>query len=198
MPLREPRPRDRMVFSAAQLIRRRGVTATSVRDVVAAARSPRGSVQHYFPDGKEQLVAEAVEWAGAYAGGRIPRYLAGMSEPTPSRLFAAMVRQWIEEYRRDGFAAGCPLAATTVDWVESTPAIREHLARALDSWRDPVAAALVGMGVPGRKAKSVATLMISTLEGAIVLARAQQDLRPLTTVILELGPHLDTYVEVRP
>src|SRR4051812_23468853 len=93
----EPRPRDRMVFSAVQLIRRQGVTATGVRDVVADARAPRGSVQHYFPDGKEQLVGEAVEWAGRYAGSRIPRFLAGMSAPTPSKLFAAMVRQWIEE-----------------------------------------------------------------------------------------------------
>jgi len=188
-------PRERMVFSAAQLIRRHGVSATGVRDVVAHAQAPRGSVQHYFPGGKEQLVSEAVGWAGRYAGGRVPRFLAGMSAPTPSKLFAAMVRQWIEEYRRDGFAAGCPLAATTVDWAESTPAIREHLAGALEAWRAPVAQALVEMGVPARKARSAATLMISTLEGAIVLARAEQDLRPLTTVIRELGPHLDTYLD---
>jgi AcrR family transcriptional regulator len=165
-----------------------------VRDVVNHASAPRGSVQHYFPGGKEQLVGEAVEWAGRYAGGRIPRFLAGMSEPTPSRLFAAMVRQWIEEYRRDGFAAGCPLAATTVDWAEASPGIRPHLERAVAAWRDPVAAALAELGVPRRKASAVATLMISALEGAIVLARAEQDLKPLFTVIRELGPHLDRYV----
>jgi len=193
----ESRPRERMVFSAAQLIRRQGVTATGVRDVVAHAGAPRGSVQHYFPDGKEQLVAEAVEWAGHYAGGRVSRFLAAMAAPTPSKLFSAMVRQWIEEYRRDGFAAGCPLAATTVDWVESTPAIRLPLTRALAAWRDPVVAALVELGVPRRKAPGVATLMISALEGAIVLARVEQDLEPLYTAIRELGPHLDTYVVVR-
>ncbi len=193
----ELRPRDRMVFSAAQLIRREGVNATGVRDVVAHAGAPRGSVQHYFPGGKEQLVGEAVEWAGRYAGGRVQRFLAGMSAPTPSKLFAAMVRQWIEEYRRDGFAAGCPLAATTVDWAESTPAIREHLARSLDAWRRPVLVGLTELGVPGRKATAVATLMISALEGAILLARVEQDLGPLFAVMRELGPHLDTYVADR-
>lgn len=190
-------PRERMVFSAAQLIRRHGVSATGVRDVVAHAHAPRGSLQHYFPGGKEQLVAEAVVWAGRYAGERVPRFIANLSAPTPSRLFAAMARQWIEQFRRDGFGAGCPLAATTVDWAESTPAIRPSIAEALDAWRAPVAQALVGMGVPGRKAKPVATLMISTLEGAIVLARAEQDLGPLTTVVRELGPHLDGYVQAR-
>jgi AcrR family transcriptional regulator len=191
----QPRgPRERMVFSAAQLIRRQGVTATGVRDVVEHAHAPRGSLQHYFPDGKDQLVNEAVDWAGRYAGARVERFLAGMSHPTPSKLFAAMTRQWIEEYRRDGFAAGCPLAAATVDRAATSAVTRPHLAAAVEAWRRPVAAALTGMGVPPRRSGAVATLMISTLEGAIVLARAEQDLHPLFTAMRELGPHLDTYV----
>src|SRR5919198_3743632 len=86
-------PRERMVFSAAQLIRRDGVTATGMREVAAHAQAPRGSLQHYFPGGKEQLVNEAVSWAGRYAGKRVARFLAGLDEPTPSGLFAAMAAQ---------------------------------------------------------------------------------------------------------
>src|SRR3954452_23105266 len=156
-------PRDRMVFSAAQLIRRQGVTATGVREVVAHAEAPRGSVQHYFPEGKAQLVNEAVEWAGQYAGSRIDRFLGRMTRPTPSRLFAAMVRQWTDEYRTQGFGAGCPLAAATVDCAEINESTRAHIAAALDTWRRPVAVALAGMGVPPRKAPSLATVMISAL-----------------------------------
>jgi hypothetical protein len=48
------------------------------------------------------------------------------------------------------------------------------------------------MDVPARKAAALATLMISTLEGAIVLARAERSTRPLTTVVRELAPLLDT------
>src|SRR3954468_697063 len=131
-------PRDRMVFSAAQLIRRQGVTATGVREVVAHAEAPRGSVQHYFPDGKEQLVNEAVEWAGQYAGSRIDRFLGRMARPTPSRLFAAMVQQWTDEYRGHGFGAGCPLAAATIDCAETNESTRMRVAAALDAWRRPV------------------------------------------------------------
>ena len=57
-------PRERMVLSAAQLVRIQGVGATGMRDVVAHAEAPRGSLQHYFPGGKDQLIAEAVAWAG--------------------------------------------------------------------------------------------------------------------------------------
>jgi AcrR family transcriptional regulator len=183
-----------MVFSAAQLIRRQGVTATGVRDVVSHADAPRGSVQHYFPDGKTQLVGEAVDWAGRYAGSRIDKFLAAMRNPTPGKLFAEMVQQWIDEYQRDGFAAGCPLAAATIDCADTDETVRARITNALDRWRDPITAALATMGVPAGKTRSVATLMLCTLEGALILARAEHSTQPLTTVARELAPHLDSYV----
>ncbi|MEU1007700.1 TetR/AcrR family transcriptional regulator [Streptomyces sp. NPDC005890] len=187
-------PRERMVFSAAQLMRRGGVAATGMREVAAHADAPRGSLQHYFPGGKEQLVSEAVEWAGRYAGKRVARFLAGLQRPTPSGLFAAMAGQWTDEYAADGFAAGCPVAAATVDCAAIGDSAREAAATAFATWRDPVAAALTDMGVPPSRADSLAILMISTLEGAILMARAEQDVRPLTTVVHELGPLLDAAV----
>ncbi len=117
-------PRDRMVFSAAQLIRRDGVTATGLREVVEHAEAPRGSLQHYFPGGKEQLVNEAVDWAGRYAAGRIARFVAGMRRPTPGRLFAAMVEQWTDDLAGSDFRAGCPVAAATVDCADSVESTR--------------------------------------------------------------------------
>ncbi|MGA5042087.1 TetR family transcriptional regulator C-terminal domain-containing protein [Streptomyces capoamus] len=184
-------PRERMVFSAAQLIRRGGVAAAGMREVAAHADAPRGSLQHYFPGGKEQLVNEAVEWAGRYAGKRVARFLAGLEHPTPRGLFAAMAAQWTEEYAADGFAAGCPVAAATVDCAASGESTREAAATAFATWRRPVAEALADMGVPASRADALATLMISTLEGAILMARAERDVRPLTTVVAELGPLLD-------
>ncbi|HKC26673.1 MAG TPA: TetR/AcrR family transcriptional regulator [Jatrophihabitans sp.] len=188
-------PRERMVFSAVQLIRREGVTSTSMRDVVEHARAPRGSLQHYFPGGKEQLVNEAVEWAARFASGRIDRFLAGMRRPTPSKLFSAMAGQWVEEFESAGFGAGCPLAAATIDCADSTASTRTAIASGFACWQRPVGQALIGLGVPARKAASLAVLMISALEGAILLARAQQDTAPLRTVVRELGPLLDDSVQ---
>ncbi|GAA2346919.1 TetR/AcrR family transcriptional regulator [Streptomyces cuspidosporus] len=187
-------PRERMVFSAAQLIRREGVAATGMREVAAHADAPRGSLQHYFPGGKEQLVNEAVGWAGRYAANRVARFLSALPEPTPSGLFAEMVRQWTDEYRTTGFAGGCPVAAATVDCAESTDSTREAAAAALGHWTGAVARALAGMGVPEDRAAALATLMISTLEGAIIIARAERNVRALTTAARELGPLLDAAV----
>jgi AcrR family transcriptional regulator len=195
MAVSERGPRERMVFSAAQLIRRDGVSATGMREVAAHAQAPRGSLQHYFPGGKEQLVNEAVDWAGRYAARRIARFLAGLAEPTPSGLFAAMVRQWTDEYESTGFAGGCPVAAATVDCAQSADSTRTAAAAAFARWTTPVAEALTGMGVPEERAEALATLMISALEGALLMARAERDVRALTTVARELGPLLDSSVE---
>ncbi|MGW2936367.1 TetR/AcrR family transcriptional regulator [Streptomyces sp. NPDC001156] len=195
MAVSERGPRERMVFSAAQLIRRDGVSATGMREVAAHAQAPRGSLQHYFPGGKEQLVNEAVDWAGRYAARRIDRFLASLAEPTPSGLFAAMVRQWTDEYEATGFVGGCPVAAATVDCAQSTDSTRTAAAAAFARWTRPVAEALRGMGVPEERAEALATLMISALEGALLMARAERDVRALTTVARELGPLLDASVE---
>ncbi|MFF9132421.1 TetR/AcrR family transcriptional regulator [Streptomyces sp. NPDC014806] len=192
-----PGPRERMVFSAAQLIRRDGVTATGMREVAAHAEAPRGSLQHYFPGGKEQLVNEAVGWAGRYAARRVPRFLAQLEDPTPSGLFAAMARQWTDEYETDGFTTGCPVAAATVDCSASGESTREATAGAFAAWTGAVADALTGMRVPADRARSLATLMISALEGAILMARSERDTRALRTVVEELGPLLDAAVAPR-
>ena len=188
-------PRDRMVFSAAQLIRRHGVAATGMRDVAAHAEAPRGSLQHYFPGGKDQLMAEAAQWAGRYAARRIGRFVAGLPEPTPGALFAAMVEQWREDLRSNGFDGGCPVAASVSDCASDNPTVRRGAADAFAGWRESAAGALREMGVPYKRADALATLMISTLEGAILMARAERDLRPLDVAARELRPLLDAAVK---
>lgn len=188
-------PRERMVFSAAQLMRGGGVGAAGMRDVVAHAGAPRGSLQHYFPGGKEQLVNEAVAWAGRYAAGRVARFVAALPEATPSGLFAAMVRQWTDELAGEGATSGCPVAAAVVDRADTSESTRTAAAAAFAAWARPVARALTDMGVPAARAGALATLMISTVEGALLIARAERDVRALTTAARELGPLLDAAVE---
>src|ERR1700733_5461988 len=57
--------RDRIVRSAAELVRERGVHGVGLRQIVAHANGPRGSLQRYFPGGKTQVITEALNLAGA-------------------------------------------------------------------------------------------------------------------------------------
>ncbi|MFB4275540.1 TetR/AcrR family transcriptional regulator [Nonomuraea sp. MTCD27] len=185
-------PRERMVYSAAQLLRARGATATGIRDVVARAGAPRGSFQHYFPGGKDQLVGEALEWAGGFAERRAASYPATTDDPTPAGLFAHMVEGWKAEFTARGFERGCPVMATAADLAGGDSAVNGHVRAALEGWGHAVAAELARMGVPAGRADALATLMISALEGAIMWARIRRDAGPLETVVTELAPLLDS------
>ena len=184
-------PRDRMVYSAAQLVRERGVTATGVRDVVDRAAAPRGSFQHYFPGGKDQLVSEALLWSGDFAAQWVASYVDGARRPTPSGLFTHMVSQWKREFSTRGFERGCPVNAAAADLVGGDSPVNAPLREALTRWEDAIVAALLRMGIPPRRGRRLATLMLSSLEGAILLSRLHGSVQPLTTVAAELGPLLD-------
>src|SRR4051812_7720587 len=99
-------PRERMVRAAAKLFRVHGVTATGLREIVEAADAPRGSLQHYFPGGKEQLITEALQYAGDRAGRHVERLLPRLEERTPGALFAAMAGEWRDLYLGAGFSPG--------------------------------------------------------------------------------------------
>jgi len=185
-------PRERMVYGAAQLLRARGATGTGVRDVVEYAKAPRGSFQHYFPGGKDQLVSEAVLWAADFAAERVRSYRRSARNPTPSGLFAHMARQWKQDFTERGYARGCPIMAAAADLVGTDSPVTAELRSGIGRWEATVADELSAMDVPPRRAKRLATLMISTLEGAIMSARLHGDVGPLTTVVAELGPLLDS------
>jgi AcrR family transcriptional regulator len=196
---RERSPRERMVYSAAQLVRSNGVTGTGVRDVVAHSGAPRGSFQHYFPGGKDQLVGEAVIWSGDFAARWVTRYRKQARVPSPSGLFAHMARFWTDEFSTNGYAAGCPLMASAADLAAGDSAVVAQLRVAANRWKRAVVAELTAMGVPRRRAIRLATLMLSSLEGAIMLARVRRNTAPLNTVVAELGPLLDAQaVEAQP
>jgi AcrR family transcriptional regulator len=190
MTRRDTGARDRMVYSAVQLVRARGMNATGVRDVVDDSGAPRGSFQHYFPGGKEQLLAEAVRWSGQFAAEHVRGYGRTARRPTPAGLFAHMAAPWKDEFDRRGFDRGCPLMATAAEVVGTDSGLNDQLRLAADEWLEAVEAELVAMSVHRSRARTLATLMVGSLEGAIMLARIRHDTGPLTAIVRELRPLL--------
>src|SRR5947199_985099 len=103
-----PGPRERMVRSALALISTQGVSGTGLREVVAHAGAPRGSLQHYFPQGKEQLVREALALAGRTAVRTVEGTRGSGGDPRPSDVLTAMVDAWRRWLPESDYALGCP------------------------------------------------------------------------------------------
>jgi AcrR family transcriptional regulator len=184
-------PRERMVRSAAQLIRRKGVSGTGMREIVIEADAPRGSLQHYFPGGKEELVSDALLWMGDVAARRVRRCLSELEPRTPSALLSSIVATWQRDLTSEKFSAGCPLVAAAADTAGTSRQLRQVLRRAFDGWLEPLSESLVDLGVPLERSDNLAVVIVAALEGAIVLARVRRDLTPLDALVRELGPLLD-------
>ena len=162
-----------------------------MREIVTEADAPRGSLQHYFPGGKEELVSDALLWMGDVAARRVQRCLRELKSRTPSALLAAIVDTWRHDLASEHFSAGCPLAAAAVDTAATSEQLRQVLRRAFDGWLEPLAASLADLGVPAERSGNLAVVIIAALEGAIILARIRRDLTPFDALVLELGPLLD-------
>jgi AcrR family transcriptional regulator len=184
-------PRERMVRSAAQLIRRKGVAGTGMREIVSEADAPRGSLQHYFPGGKEELVSDALLWMGTVAARRVGRSFREVEPRTPSALLASIVEGWRADLTNEDFSAGCPLVAAAADTAATSAHLRGVLRQAFDGWLTPLSEGLMELGVPPERSDGLAIVIISALEGAIILARIRRDLTPFDALVSELGPLLD-------
>ena len=162
-----------------------------MREIVLRADAPRGSLQYYFPSGKEELVGEALLWMGEVAARRVGKLLEGLEPATPSALLAGLAADWRRDLTAEDFTAGCPLVAAAADVAATSEELRGVLRQAFDGWQAPLRDALVSLGVPVGRADGLALVVISALEGAIVMARVRRDLAPLDAVVAELGPLLD-------
>lgn len=179
--------RTRMVQSAALLLRERGLSGTSFRDVIEHSGAPRGSIYHHFPEGKRQLVREAVEMSGGWVGDAIA-HLDESGDPIVT--LHAFLGVWADILRASDFRAGCPVVAVSVEANDDEPEVTEAAAAAFRRWTRELAAGLERSGMEAEGARRMATFTVAAIEGAVVLCRAKRSTQPLDDVGAELESSL--------
>ncbi|WP_225727803.1 MULTISPECIES: TetR/AcrR family transcriptional regulator [unclassified Nocardia] len=174
--------RERMLTTASELFRERGIAGTALMDIIDRSGAARGSIYHYFPGGKAQLAREATERAGREFGAMITGLVAADGPVVAMGICVDYFRQRLVD---SGYEAGCPITAAALEPGEAVEA-RRAAGESYAAWEAALANALWQHGVPQSRAAAVATLAISAIEGALILARAQRDSGPLDRVRCEL------------
>jgi TetR/AcrR family transcriptional repressor of lmrAB and yxaGH operons len=165
--------RDRILKAARHLFQRRGYYAIGTAEILAASQAPKGSMYHHFPDGKEQIAIEAV----ATMRGDIIGMLRKLEDEERSvaeiiRSLAKGMAQWLKESE---WREGTMLVSTTVGSVPDLPKLHAAIKEAFGEWRQHVAKLLVREGWTKAAALSMAQTLIAATEGAMILARIDQD-----------------------
>lgn len=174
--------RERMVRSAAVLLREHGYAGTGFRDVIAHSDAPWGSIYHHFPGGKAQLAEEAVRYAGDF----VAQLIEHSPPDDPIATLRAFVAIWKQGLEASDFRAGCPVVAVATGAPADQPALGEAAAHAFASWEEALSATLRRAGVPRARSRRLATVTVAAIEGAIVLCRTRRTTRPLDDVGKEL------------
>ncbi|MFE7773321.1 TetR/AcrR family transcriptional regulator [Streptomyces sp. NPDC057445] len=180
-----PQARERIVAGAADMISRRGLNATSVRELAKFAKAPLGSTYHYFPDGKQQLATEAVRYTGETVSAALGEELREAGPVAGLRAFLAL---WRDIVIRTDFRAGCPVLAVAIEEPpgEDIPAALTAAAEVFDSWETLLADSLRAHGTEREQAAQLATLVVAAVEGTVALCRAKRSIEPLDRVTMQL------------
>lgn len=171
-------PRDRLVTSAIELVRRKGVAGTGLTELLEHSGAARRSIYQHFPDGKAELIETSTRAAGEFMTARLAALVD--AQPTADAL-RAFVGQWKELIADSGHESGCPVVGAALGRSDA-PGAADAAGAAFADWARVLAASLRRDGVADGAAESLATLAVSSIEGAIVLSLAGRSTKPLDQV----------------
>ena len=177
--------RQRMLGAAVTLIQRQGYHATGLKQVVEESDTPRGSIYFHFPEGKDQMIGEALGIAKDAVAATIDR-VAQRSE-TPAEFIEGLGAAMAKWLTRSAFVEGCPVATVALEVAPLHETLTPASEQAFTHWIDQIADHLVTLGLDTDEADAVAVSSMAALEGGMILARVRQDAAPLRTAMARLA-----------
>jgi TetR/AcrR family transcriptional repressor of nem operon len=189
--------RQEIIRKAAPIFNQRGYDGAALSDLMKATGLEKGGIYRHFSS-KEALAAEAFDYAWRETLNARIHDLDTISN-TVDRL-KQLVANFVE--RRGIIPGGCPLLNTAIDTDDGNPVLRERARKALEGWRSYIVS-VIRDGIKTREIrprvnpKKLATLIISSLEGAIMVYRLERNEQALHGVQAHLDDYLETEVRVR-
>jgi TetR/AcrR family transcriptional regulator, lmrAB and yxaGH operons repressor len=174
--------RSNMLISAAEVMRERGAAGVTIDEVLARSGAPRGSVYYHFPEGRNQILAEALRWAGD----TIAESIADAADRGAMRLVRGFAEFWERTLEESDFGAGCPVVAAAIGCTQDEAQLTSIASEIFGRWRDALTRAFVADGFDDADAESLAVTCIASLEGAVVLCRSIRNAEPLRQVASQM------------
>ena len=169
--------RDRLLRAGEKLFRAQGYSGTGLKQLAAEAEAPWSSMYHFFPNGKEQLAEEVIRYGGDLYAQMIRQCF--VAYPDPREAIGAMFAGEARVLRSSGYRNGCPVASVALDVASTTETVRKPCAEVFASWIAALAEGIAACGTPQEMATDLASYVLASLEGAIILSRTSRSVRPL-------------------
>lgn len=182
---------ERILNTASRLIWERGYHATGVNAILEAAGATSGSFYHFF-ESKDDLLLRILERYRRLLDSMIFEPALRSARDPVERVFAVL-----DVYRhhldRNGCALGCPIGNLAGELSDSSPAVREAIAGLFQLWRDRICELLEPARErfpEGTDIRSLATFVLTVMEGGVMQARVQRSLEPFDASVNHLRRYL--------
>ena len=172
--------RNRLLSSMSRLLRTQGYHATGISQVLADSGVPKGSLYYHFPQGKTELAATAVNRSNQSIVAFLQKVIDETSSPID--ILTTFCDYYVQQMQDSNFKKGCPIATITLEAAATVDQIQAACKQAFDDMMMLISAQLQVHGVPVSQADSLAITSIAAIEGALILSRAQRDIRPLLII----------------
>jgi TetR/AcrR family transcriptional regulator, lmrAB and yxaGH operons repressor len=186
--------RDRMITAARRLFREHGYLGTALSDVINESAAPRGSLYFHFPGGKEELAAEVALRHAADVIAHINR-VAGATDTAPD-FIAGFMGRFCDDMVSSDYREGCAVAPIVIESTPASEALSDVTRRGFSDAIAALAARLAEKGIPGERARSLAVVAITTMEGALILSRTLRSPEPFDTAIAALTASARTAADI--
>ncbi|MGF1513657.1 MAG: TetR family transcriptional regulator C-terminal domain-containing protein [Elainellaceae cyanobacterium] len=185
--------RANIILRAASLFNQQGYAGATMSDIMKVTGLKKGGIYNHFSS-KDELAIAAFDFAFQQVA---QRYLEVLKEHQGAidRL-NAMVYTFTTAIEDAPIAGGCPLMNTAIDSDDAHPALRERAQQAMGRWRSLIHRIVDRGRQRGEvrdevQADAVATILISTLEGALMMTKLCGDRVHLQRAQV----HLDKYID---
>ena len=169
--------KGKTLAAAVKLFRQQGFHGTALHDILTAGGSPRGSLYFHFPRGKEEIGEAALTIAGEAVRQGIAK--AAEASENAEGFLMRIVRGMAADLERSDYRDGCPIATTALETSAQSEALGAATRTAFQKWELEIKRGLERFGMKSDGAELIATLVLSQVEGALLLARTYRSLEPL-------------------
>jgi TetR/AcrR family transcriptional repressor of lmrAB and yxaGH operons len=166
--------RERMIEATIALMRGSGFSGAGINDIVRESGAPKGSVYHYFPNGKVQIATEALAAYSQRVMVFIDRALA--KKRLPSTKVRALFDAFAQRVEEGDYRKSCAVGTVSLDLDADLENLRVVLGAAFADWATLIARHFDLGDV--QRTKSFAGLLLTAIEGAYVRCRAERSSRP--------------------
>jgi len=192
--------RQQIIQQAATLFNQRGYTGSSISDLMLATGLQKGGIYRHF-ESKEALALAAFEYAQQQVAQ--PLAAAVATAPDAVQQLLAVVETFHALVLQPSLPGGCPIFNTIVDRDDGDPALRAGALAALQRWEQLIAEILArgvqqGSVRASADPQAVATVLISTLEGALLMSRIHADDRYMQHAVNHLSDYIRHAVALPP